>query len=168
VTLIRSSGLTADEIKISAEAQLDLGVGYPEFALPSWLGRIWYRESIEQLLDQYLGYTPGMTIPRGQSLPRQEELQAALLEEVCDFLEIDRSWANYAFVLYTGSHALERVIGACLVGKGGYALTTDPCIDIIPAMIAESGSGIIFAEAEEIDKCPSVERIVAQMSEVAP
>ena len=106
------SELTIAETRIAKQAEIDLGVGYPEFTLPGWLANLWFDISLRELTWKYLRDNPDMLLPPGQSLPRTSELLNALTMSCLQYLKISMSHLDNSQLLYTGSHALDRVIAA--------------------------------------------------------
>lgn len=156
------SRLTHDELRIASEAELDLGVGYPEFSLPAWLHELWYDLPLGELTWRYLDCTPGVRLVSGQSLPRSVDLTQQLCRTMLRYLGLEPSLENNSFVTYSGSHAIERSL-ATLLEPERVAVTTTPSIDIITAMLRErnnvavrhvaadvAGSGVHVARLQEV------------------
>lgn len=135
---VAGSALTDDELRIAAEAEIDLGVGYPEFSLPGWLAELWYDLPLSELTWRYLDCTPGVDLIPGQSLPRSSSLMHQLCLAMLRYLNLNPDLVDNTFVTYSGSHALERSF-ATLIEPGTLAVTTTPSIDIIRAMLLERG-----------------------------
>lgn len=122
------SALTAIEAEISEGADFDLAAGYPNFETPNWLRAALdhgHRENLSLLRRS------GMTSGKAASALSEQTILAAL-----QFLGQPLHYAGNTFVTSTGSLALERSITA--MGIGRTALTLDPEIDLIPALVRES------------------------------
>jgi aspartate/methionine/tyrosine aminotransferase len=160
------SDLTRDEIGIAAQAEIDLAIGYPEMESPRWLTDLWMKPSLAALSKRFLDSHPDVVITPGRRLPSQHALIRTTLEAVCRLLGLPCEMAGWGFVALSGSHALERTIAACLTGRRSeFAVVTDPCIDIIPAIVNECNVNIEYVPAPSLHDCPSVESLLSAAHE---
>lgn len=130
------SDLTREELRIAAEAEIDLGVGYPEFHMPPWLAGLWLETSLKDLVTRYVDETPGVSPGCGGALPAADLLARELIRAVLRYLRLDPALERQTFITSSGSLALERVI-ATVTTIAPSVITTSPSIDIIPAMLLE-------------------------------
>lgn len=130
-----ASQLTGHGLAIARTAEIDLGLGYPQLALPAWL-----RELLATGVDLDLAYS----IPSKRSAAAHPALDAELLQSACRCLGIDEGHAANGFVTFSGSVALDRVLVSQL-GAGGSVVTTTPSVDMVTAMISEhAGVEVVY------------------------
>ncbi|MDP9421083.1 MAG: pyridoxal phosphate-dependent aminotransferase [Actinomycetota bacterium] len=131
-----ASALTDHGLAIARSAEIDLGLGYPQVALPAWL-----REVLATGVDPDLAYS----VPSKLS---QAACDGELLEAACRCLRIDQRHAANGFVTFSGSVALDRVLVSQL-GGGGSVVTTTPGVDMVTAMLSEhAGVEPVYVPAE--------------------
>ena len=132
------SQLTDHGLAIARAAKIDLGLGYPQVALPPWLC-----ELLAAGVHPDLAYS----VPSKLSTTAQAALDGELLEAACRCLRIDEGHAGNGFVTFSGSVALDRVLVSQL-GAGGSVVTTTPSVDMVSAMISEhAGVEAIYVAA---------------------
>lgn len=141
----RRSRLTADEGRIARSAEIDLGVGYPQFVPVSPRWAKWSNLPLTELIEEYVLATPEADSIGREGVPKQEVLQRMLLDAAGQFLGLTNRVAQRGFVVHTGSHALDRVTAAMLGRGRGHVVTSDPCIDVIPAIVSEHQAALRFA-----------------------
>lgn len=134
------SELTNQELNISRGAEIDVGAGYPQLRHLPWLQEVLFDTS--DLANVYAS-SP-------QFGPTEiASLNSDLLHETCRLLGIADSHAANAFVTFSGSAALDRVIESQL-GHGRGIMSSSPSIDIIAGMISERSSvNAVFVPATE-------------------
>ncbi len=121
------SPVTSHGLAIAGTAEIDLGLGYPQVALPAWL-----REVLATGVDPDVAYS----VATEGATSDDATLDRDLLATVCTCLGIDERHAASGFLTFSGSVALDRVLVSQL-GAGGSVVTTTPSLDMVSAMISE-------------------------------
>lgn len=148
------------------DAEIDLAVGYPQFSNTKWLTTLWRDSSLAELAASFRDAHPEVPVNVTTGLPRHEDLTDQTLRAVCRFLGVDDELARYGCITYSGSHALERAIATCLTGTVDANLViTDPCIDIIPAMVEECNATPRCVRAPSLQEVPHVEDLIEAVDE---
>jgi glycine/D-amino acid oxidase-like deaminating enzyme/aspartate/methionine/tyrosine aminotransferase len=158
------SHLTRDELAIATVAEIDLAIGYPAFPDDEFLCTLVRDRTPREVAAEFREVFAD-DLPRGRRSIRQADLIAVTLRVAAELLDLPPDIASRGVITYSGSHALERVITTCLIGQAGTtAVTTEPCIDILPAMIGEANVAPSFVRAPSLDDVPSVEEILSAAS----
>ncbi|MFI7080217.1 pyridoxal phosphate-dependent aminotransferase [Micromonospora sp. NPDC049903] len=129
--LLLGAGLTEQERIVAMTAAVDLGPGYPQLSLPTWL--------VDVLTDEATIRRTLAVDSLSPHRPDRMSWERELVAVVRGFLGIRDDAGIHGFVTFSGSAALDRAIRAALI-EGGTLLTTNPSIDIATKMTVEDGA----------------------------
>lgn len=127
--------LTVHELEAASRARYDLGPGYPQLDVATYVKDLYLDDTIE---DLSLRFAPFWT-PEKQAQV-DDDLEAAMRQ----FLSIARHAASRARATFSGSVALDRVIAAVSARarrsharEGIAVITTTPSIDVMRLFLEE-------------------------------
>lgn len=129
------SELTAREINMIGNANIDLGAGYPNFELPKWIDTLVNDLSNRQIKELFHKTFPHY-LNNSMNTTHEGNLQKCLIRVACECLNINSRHAYNGFVTYTGSHAIDRVL-KYVCHQGRQIITTNPSIDIFTTIANE-------------------------------